>query len=65
MSAARHADLLFVKRVPGCDNDLAAFCDREGIPHLLFEDFSGALKVVSQVVEGKLTIHDALKLVSV
>lgn len=65
MSAARHADLLFVKKIPGEDNDLATFCEREGIPHLLFQDFSGALKVVSQVVEGKLTIPDALKLVSV
>ncbi|KAK7691735.1 hypothetical protein QCA50_005135 [Cerrena zonata] len=65
MSAARHADLLFVKKVPGEDNDLSTFCEREGIPHLLFENFGGALKVVSQVVEGKLTVHDALKLGSV
>ncbi|CAL1698945.1 unnamed protein product [Somion occarium] len=28
MSAARHADLLFVKKKPGADNDLAAYCTR-------------------------------------
>ncbi|KAI0692896.1 HAD-like domain-containing protein [Cytidiella melzeri] len=62
MSAARHADVLFVKKKPGMDNDLAAFCTREGIPHVLFEDFGRALGVVSQVVEGKLSVRDALAL---
>lgn len=60
MSAARHADLLFVKQKPGADNDLAAFCRREGIPHVLFEDFGGALELVKQVVDGKLTVKEAL-----
>ena len=45
MSAARHADVLFVKKKPGADNDLHAFCIREGIPHVLFEDFGRALGV--------------------
>lgn len=62
MSAARHADVLFVKKKPGADNDLAAFCVREGIPHLLFEDFGGALNVVRRVVDGELTVKDALAL---
>ena len=62
MSAARHADVLFVKKKPGADNDLHAFCIREGIPHVLFEDFGRALGVVQQVVEGKLSVQEALAL---
>ncbi|KAI0074300.1 hypothetical protein K474DRAFT_1665570 [Panus rudis PR-1116 ss-1] len=62
MSAARHADILFVKKKPGADNDLAAYCTREGIPHILFEDFGRALGVVSKVVEGELTKEQALAL---
>ena len=62
MSAARHADVLFVKKKPGADNDLAAYCVREGIPHVLFEDFGRALGVVRQVVEGTLSVQDALAL---
>jgi len=61
MSAAKHADCLFVKQKPGADNDLAAFCTKEGIPHIIFEDFGGALDVVRQVVEGKLTVKAALE----
>ncbi|THH30305.1 hypothetical protein EUX98_g3888 [Antrodiella citrinella] len=60
MSAARHADVLFVKQKPGADNDLAAFCNREGIKHVLFEDFDRALGVVKKVVEGEMTVKDAL-----
>lgn len=60
MSAARHADVLFVKQKPGADNDLAAFCVREGIQHVLFEDFDRALGVVKKVVDGEMTVKDAL-----
>ncbi|RPD60381.1 hypothetical protein L226DRAFT_217390 [Lentinus tigrinus ALCF2SS1-7] len=60
MSAARHADVLYVKQKQGGDNDLAAFCTREGIPHILFEDFSHALRSVSAIVEGKTTTQEAL-----
>ena len=62
MSAARHADVLFVKKKPGADNDLAAYCTREGIPHVFFEDFDRALGVVKKVVEGELTTKEALAL---
>lgn len=62
MSAARHADVLFVKKKPGADNDLAAYCTREGIPHVFFEDFDRALKVVKRAVEGELTTKEALAL---
>ncbi|KAF8878715.1 HAD-like domain-containing protein [Infundibulicybe gibba] len=52
ISAAKHADLLFVKQKPDGENDLAAYCAREGIKHVLFEDFSKALPLVQSVVEG-------------
>ncbi|KAH8082828.1 HAD-like domain-containing protein [Cristinia sonorae] len=61
MSAARHADLLFVKQKPGADNDLAAFCTREGIPHVLFEDFDRALGLIKKVVEGEVSVGEAVK----
>ncbi|KAG8922296.1 hypothetical protein FRC03_004550 [Tulasnella sp. 419] len=62
ISAAKHADILFVKndKEEG-HNDLAAHCNNEGIKHLLFKDFSDALPVLADVVEGKLTVEDALK----
>ncbi|KZT36146.1 hypothetical protein SISSUDRAFT_1050258 [Sistotremastrum suecicum HHB10207 ss-3] len=61
MSAARHADLLFVKQKPGGENDLAAYCRREGIKHVLFEDFTGALGLVKAVVGGEKTVAEALE----
>lgn len=61
MSAARHADVLFVKKLPEDESDLATFCDKEGIPHILFEDFSQALPIVQAIVNGDLTVQDALK----
>ncbi|KAJ8454589.1 hypothetical protein ONZ51_g12940 [Trametes cubensis] len=61
MSAARHADVLYVKAKEGGDNDLAAFCRRENIPHLLFEDFTHALRSVSAIVEGRKTVQEALQ----
>ena len=60
MSAARHADVLYVKQKPDGENDLAAYCTREGIPHILFEDFGHALRSVSAIVEGKTTPAEAL-----
>ncbi|KAF9444921.1 hypothetical protein P691DRAFT_711132 [Macrolepiota fuliginosa MF-IS2] len=60
ISAAKHADLLFVKSKPGGDNDLAAYCKREGIRHVLFEDFQEALPLVKSIVEGKKTIEQVV-----
>ncbi|EIM89227.1 uncharacterized protein STEHIDRAFT_52744 [Stereum hirsutum FP-91666 SS1] len=60
MSAAKHADILFVKEKPDGDNDLAAYCNREGIKHILFPDFSEATKVVRSVVEGEKTREEVL-----
>ncbi|EMD32203.1 hypothetical protein CERSUDRAFT_88125 [Gelatoporia subvermispora B] len=60
MSAARYADVLFVKQKDDGENDLAAFCTREGIPHILFDNFNSALGVVRRVVEGQTTVQNAL-----
>jgi len=63
MSAARHADVLFVKNdKPEGENDLAAYCVHEKIPHVLFHTFADALPVVQDVVQGKKTTDEALKL---
>ncbi|KAG5641021.1 hypothetical protein DXG03_006374 [Asterophora parasitica] len=56
ISAAKHADLLFVKVKGDGENDLASYCNKEGIKHVLFEDFSKALPVVQSVVAGEKTI---------
>lgn len=55
MSAAKHADMLFVKEKSDGENDLATYCKRENIPHVLFPDFSRALPVVRSIVEGAKT----------
>ncbi|KAH9933028.1 HAD-like domain-containing protein [Fomitopsis serialis] len=60
MSAARHADVLFVKQKADGENDLHKYCVQQGIPHILFSNFKDALKIVRQVVEGKLTVKEAL-----
>lgn len=60
MSAARHADVLFVKLKDDGENDLAVYCAREGIPHILFRDFAQALPVVQAVVSGKKTPAEVL-----
>lgn len=62
MSAARHADVLFVKQKEGGENDLAAYCRREGILHILFDDFNKALDVVKSVVDGEKTVQEVLAL---
>ncbi|KAK2461118.1 hypothetical protein APHAL10511_006645 [Amanita phalloides] len=60
ISAARHADILFVKEEPGGDNDLATYCRLHQIKHIIFEDFSKALKVVKNIVKGETTIDEAV-----
>jgi 2-hydroxy-3-keto-5-methylthiopentenyl-1-phosphate phosphatase len=62
ISAAKHADLLFVKHKPDGDNDLAAYCKREGIKHVLFENFADAQKVVEAVVGGEQTIDQVVSI---
>lgn len=60
ISAARHADLLFVKVKGDGENDLSSYCNREGIKHVLFEDFSRALPVVQSIVAGNKTATEVL-----
>lgn len=61
MSAAKHADLLFVKSMANGDSDLAEYCKREGIPHVPFPDFNKVLERVQQVVNGEKKVQDILK----
>ncbi|KAH8110026.1 HAD-like domain-containing protein [Phellopilus nigrolimitatus] len=60
MSAARHADVLFVKLKEDNENDLHEYCKAEGIPHVLFSNFSHALGVVESIVTGKRTKEEVL-----
>ncbi|BGO93971.1 hypothetical protein NBRC10512_005222 [Rhodotorula toruloides] len=60
LSAAKAADLLFVKVVPGHTNDLAVHCDREKIPYVAIEHFEQVKEVVARLVEGKSTIQEEL-----
>jgi len=61
MSAARYADILFAKKPPGEESNLAAYCEREGIPHILFENFSQVLPLVESIVKGEITKEEALR----
>ena len=62
MSAARHADVLFVKNdKPKGENDLAAYAKKEGIKHILFKEFSDALPIVQSVVKGVVTVDQVLE----
>ena len=60
ISAARHADVLFVKQKGSGENDLAAYCLKEGIRHILFQDFSAALPIVQAVANGVMTLEQVL-----
>jgi len=58
ISAAKHADVLFVKTKGDGENDLAVYCQRENIKHILFSDFSKALPIVQSIVRGEKKIQD-------
>ncbi|KAF9058370.1 HAD-like domain-containing protein [Rhodocollybia butyracea] len=62
MSAAKHADVLFVKEKDYGENDLAAYCTKLGIKHILFSDFSKALPVVQDVVRGEKSVNEVLSI---
>ncbi|WYZ45909.1 hypothetical protein EsH8_IX_000134 [Colletotrichum jinshuiense] len=57
LSAARETDLLFAKR----DKDLVAYCEKENISFVTFNDFSDILNTVKQIVEGKISVKDAAR----
>jgi len=64
ISAAQHADVLFVKTKPDGENDLAAYCVKQQIKHVRFEDFSKALPIVRSIVEGHKTVEEVVGLSS-
>jgi 2-hydroxy-3-keto-5-methylthiopentenyl-1-phosphate phosphatase len=65
LSAARHADLLFVKLKDDGENDLAAFCQREGINNVKFRSFHNALDLVKRIVCGEKNIQDAIQIAEI
>ena len=62
MSAAKHADVLFVKQKDDGENDLATYCTKQGIRHIIFTDFSNALPVVQSVVKGEKGVDEVLSI---
>ena len=60
LSAAKHADALFVMDRGDGETDLAEYCKREKIPHILFPHFGAALNVVKAIVEDTKTVQEAL-----
>ncbi|MCJ1465035.1 hypothetical protein MMC07_003650 [Pseudocyphellaria aurata] len=51
LSAARETDLLFAKK----GRDLITYCEREGIPFTIFEDWRSILGTTKDILEGKTT----------
>ncbi|MCJ1261551.1 hypothetical protein MMC22_001416 [Lobaria immixta] len=51
LSAARETDLLFAKK----GHDLITYCEREGIPFTVFEDWRSILETTKDILEGKTT----------
>lgn len=41
--------------------DLVSYCAKEDAPFTIFEDWSDILTKVRQIVEGKVSVHDAAK----
>lgn len=59
MSAAKHADVLFVKEKED-ENDLLEYVKKEGIRHIPFTQFGDALPIVESVVKGRKTVDEVL-----
>ena len=49
LSAAKETDLLFAKK----GRDLVTYCEREGIPFTVFEDWSSILQTTKDIYNGK------------
>ncbi len=60
LSAARAADLLFVKVIPNHTNDLSKYCIREEIPFVQFAEFSQVKTAIKAVVTKTKTIKELL-----
>ncbi|KAK7041442.1 hypothetical protein VNI00_009308 [Paramarasmius palmivorus] len=61
MSAAKHADVLFVKEKDYGENDLSVYCTNNGIKHVLFSNFSQALPIVQSIVKGEKSVEEVLE----
>ena len=55
LSAAKETDLLFAKK----GKDLVAYCEREGIPFTVFEDWQSIHQTTKDIYEGKTSVHKA------
>ncbi|GAA6060522.1 hypothetical protein JCM10212_005603 [Sporobolomyces blumeae] len=60
LSAARAADLLFVKVIENHTNDLSVHCDREKIPYVPFSHFEQVRDAVKSVVEKQKSVDELL-----
>ncbi|KAL8902713.1 MAG: hypothetical protein Q9207_004445 [Kuettlingeria erythrocarpa] len=54
LSAARETDLLFAKK----GHDLITYCEREGIPFTVFEDWQSILAITQDIFEGKTSLRE-------
>ncbi|KAI4259081.1 MAG: hypothetical protein L6R42_004756 [Xanthoria sp. 1 TBL-2021] len=57
LSAARETDLLFAKK----GHDLITYCEREGIPFTVFEDWQSILATTKDILEGRKSIKSVAK----
>ncbi|KAI9705526.1 MAG: hypothetical protein M1836_006281 [Candelina mexicana] len=53
LSAAKETDLLFAKK----GQDLVTYCEREGVPFTIFEDFSTILDKTKDIYSGKTNVR--------
>lgn len=54
LSAARETDLLFAKE----GHDLIVYCEREGIPFTIFEDWTSILEETKEIYNGEKTVRN-------
>ncbi|KAL8901386.1 MAG: hypothetical protein Q9192_000601 [Flavoplaca navasiana] len=57
LSAARETDLLFAKK----GHDLITYCEREGIPFTVFEDWQSILATTKDILEGRKSLKSVAK----
>ncbi|KAL8692103.1 MAG: hypothetical protein Q9218_002799 [Villophora microphyllina] len=57
LSAARETDLLFAKK----GHDLVTYCEREGIPFTVFEDWRSILDTTKDIFEGRKSLQKVAK----
>ena len=53
LSAAKETDLLFAKK----GHDLILYCEREGVPFTVFEDWQSIMATTKAIFEGKTTVE--------